>query len=129
MLALASPEFLELSYRTDMHLLIGRWRHTVTEDELRDGYRAMQTATLPAPCGRWLIDSRRRPTASRSPTIGSSASSCPPCSRPLVPRCGWPLWCCPTTTAKWCPEGHTGNFHFARFIEEGAVYAWLTEAM
>ena len=113
-----------------MHLLVGRWARTVSEDELYAGYRAMQTAALPAPCSRWLIDSRRRPTASRSPHHDWVIGEFLPAVQQAL---GTPLRVAfvvlPDYHRSALPEGHVGNFHYARFIDEGAAYAWLTAAV
>jgi hypothetical protein len=53
-------DFLDLSYRPDLHVLTVRWLRAVNFEELRAGFEAARQrgATEQAAC--WLVDVRRR---------------------------------------------------------------------
>ena len=57
---LASTAFLQVAYRPDSGLLIGRWLCSITEEQLREGYETMRLAALQHECHYWLMDARRR---------------------------------------------------------------------
>lgn len=54
------PDFLQLSYRPDLDLLLLRWTRPATPEEHRAGYRAALDLARQHQAGRWLIDLRRR---------------------------------------------------------------------
>lgn len=54
-----STLFLQIDYRPDLQQLTGRWRYSVTDAELHQGYDALRRAALHYRCGNWLVDSRR----------------------------------------------------------------------
>jgi hypothetical protein len=51
---------LDITYRSDTRLLIGRWMRPVTSAEMRLGYEAMRAAAQELQCRHWLLDIRRR---------------------------------------------------------------------
>ncbi|KAA9333090.1 hypothetical protein F0P96_08905 [Hymenobacter busanensis] len=57
-------DFLRLSYRPDLHLLVLRWTRPVTSDEHRAGYHAALELARAEQAGGWLIDLRTRGLAS-----------------------------------------------------------------
>ncbi|KAA9331584.1 hypothetical protein F0P96_15230 [Hymenobacter busanensis] len=60
----ADSEVLELSFRTDLGLLFGRWQRPATDDEVRLGYEATLAEAAPHGARYWLLDLRRRGTFS-----------------------------------------------------------------
>lgn len=56
----AAPDFLALTYRPDLHLLVGRWQRPVTGAELRQGYRATLALAQAVGCPYWQLDLRGR---------------------------------------------------------------------
>ena len=56
----AVSDFLHLTYRPDLHRLVGRWRRPVSAAELRQGYEAAQVLAETVDCPYWLLDLRGR---------------------------------------------------------------------
>ena len=56
----ALPELLNLSYRADLAVLIGRWGYQAEEAELPAQYARLEAAALAHGARRWLQDIRRR---------------------------------------------------------------------
>jgi hypothetical protein len=54
------PDFLQLSYRADLDMLVGRWMRSVSSEELRQGYQAMLDEAARHHYRFWLVDTRRR---------------------------------------------------------------------
>ncbi|MBD2717139.1 hypothetical protein KBK19_19000 [Microvirga sp. STR05] len=55
-----AAEFLLLSYRADLHVLVGRWMRVVTLAEMQQGYELLLQAAVEHRCRQWLLDTRRR---------------------------------------------------------------------
>jgi hypothetical protein len=53
-------DFLQIDYRPDLDLLVGRWLRAVTEGELYASYPALLEAAQVHGCRHWLLDARRR---------------------------------------------------------------------
>lgn len=60
MYAPATSDYLRLSYRPDLQLLIMRWTRPATSQEHREGYAAALALARQEQAGRWLIDLRSR---------------------------------------------------------------------
>ncbi|TGD77847.1 hypothetical protein [Hymenobacter wooponensis] len=54
------PDYLTISYRPDLDVLVGRWMRQVTLDEMRQGYELLLEEAAQHHCRQWLIDVRRR---------------------------------------------------------------------
>ncbi|NML63806.1 hypothetical protein HHL22_01175 [Hymenobacter sp. RP-2-7] len=54
----AVPDFLALTYRPDLHLLVCRWRRPVSGAEFRVGYRAILALAVAVGCPYWQVDLR-----------------------------------------------------------------------
>lgn len=52
--------FLDISYRADLDVLVARWLRPVDLPELQAGYEQILTTCQARNCRRWLIDVRRR---------------------------------------------------------------------
>jgi hypothetical protein len=126
---LFSTSFLEVVYRPDLGLLMGRWLCSVTDADLQAGYEALHRAALHHGCGQWLIDSRRRTCRSLR-----SAEWVTMHYLPLVQQAlGAPLRVGVLVLPDYltglpqaysnCPP--TSPVQFARFVDEGAANAWL----
>ncbi|WP_400193051.1 hypothetical protein [Hymenobacter sp. B81] len=57
---MVSTEVLQIEYRADLLVLVGRWMRQPTEQELHAGYEQLLAAALAQGCRLWLIDARRR---------------------------------------------------------------------
>ena len=53
-------DYVLISYRPDVQLLIMRWTRVATPAEHRAGYQEALRVALPEQAGRWLIDLRSR---------------------------------------------------------------------
>ncbi|RTQ48564.1 hypothetical protein EJV47_16460 [Hymenobacter gummosus] len=54
------PDFLQISYRPELDLLVGRWQRIVSEGELYASYPALLEEAVARGCRYWLLDARRR---------------------------------------------------------------------
>jgi hypothetical protein len=126
-----STTHLQISYRSDLGQLTGRWLSSVSEAELHDGYAAMRHAAEHYHCGRWLIDARRRISRSFNGPEWVATQLLPEAQQAL----GQPLRVCflvlPDYLASLpsaAPRPSDGSLvQFARFVDEGAANAWLAE--
>ncbi|QJX46973.1 hypothetical protein HMJ29_08515 [Hymenobacter taeanensis] len=68
---MASPEitdFLSLTHRPDLGVLVARWQRQPLPDELHQGYWQILEVALAQQCRFWLIDARRRDNANQQNT-------------------------------------------------------------
>ena len=56
----ASPPLLQLAYRPDLNVLVGRWGYQPTPPELPAVYQQVQELAIAHDCRYWLQDIRRR---------------------------------------------------------------------
>ncbi|MFD1873408.1 hypothetical protein [Hymenobacter bucti] len=57
----APPSFFSLDYEAASHLLVGRWLHSLADDDLYpDYYRLLTAAKAHGNCRFWLLDMRLR---------------------------------------------------------------------
>ena len=56
----ASPPLLQLAYRPDLNVLVGRWGYQPTPHELSAMYQQVQELAVAHGCRFWLQDIRRR---------------------------------------------------------------------
>ncbi|WP_426491952.1 hypothetical protein [Hymenobacter sp. 102] len=55
-----APDYLQLSFRSDLNFLVARWLRPVTGAETREGYQLILEAARQCSCPYWLLDGRRR---------------------------------------------------------------------
>ncbi|MBD2715166.1 hypothetical protein KBK19_08980 [Microvirga sp. STR05] len=55
-----STPYLDIIYRPEQHVLLGRWLRGVMPFELQQGYAALLEAATEYNCRFWLLDIRRR---------------------------------------------------------------------
>ena len=53
-------DFLEISYRADLDVLVARWLRPIELPEMQYGYQLLLEAAQAGNCRRWLLDVRRR---------------------------------------------------------------------
>ena len=53
-------DFLKISCRADLDLLVDRWLRPIELEELQHGYQLLLEAAEADKCQRWLLDVRRR---------------------------------------------------------------------
>ncbi len=68
MLTLPAPDFLHLTHRPDLDLLVARWQRQTTTEEMQRGYEALLAGAVDQQCRRWLVDARRRDHANQQGT-------------------------------------------------------------
>jgi len=136
----AAPDFLALTYRPDLHLLVGRWRRPVSGAEFRAGYRATLALALAVGCPYWQLDLRGRnaPEAEAQqwltdkflPGLAAELAApvylgyllSPQLLRQLAPGpSGGP------SGAALPPTAPAAGPRVAFFAEEGPLTAWLTQ--
>lgn len=124
-----STTFLEIAYRSDLGLLMGRWLCSVAEAELHAGYEAMRQAALHFGCGHWLIDSRRRVCRCLHSAEWVTTHYLPQVQRALGQPLRVGVLVLPDYLASlpqaYCNCPPSNPVQFARFVDEGAANAWL----
>lgn len=133
MYRLPSPEYLALSYRVDLDLLVGRWMGQPTLTELQEGYNLLLNTAAPRRCLRWLIDSRRRDPTSQLGISWVVNSFYPQLASRLEGRVLIAFLLSPThlsmleKDASLTPLSalNMPTYQIGRFMEEGAAIAWL----
>jgi hypothetical protein len=132
---LASTDFLQVAFRPDSCLLIGRWLCSITDEQLREGYETMRLAALQHQCRHWLMDARRRTDRRLNgpewvvthflPRVQQEMDA-PLCVAFLV----LPSHLREIEDDAQLPEkasGPNAAFQYARFIDEGAANDWLDQ--
>lgn len=66
---LDTPDFLALSHRTDLEVLVARWMRVISLAEMRHGYELLLQAATRHQCRQWLIDARRRNNTDREGAV------------------------------------------------------------
>ncbi|MGI4737943.1 MAG: hypothetical protein ACRYG7_22470 [Janthinobacterium lividum] len=126
---LFSTPFLEIAYRPDLDLLMGRWLCTVAEAEMHAGYEALRQAALHYSCGHWLIDLRRRMCRCSQRAEWVTRHYLPQVQQALGEPLRVGLLVLPDYLASLPqPQAHcvpTATVQFARFVDEGAANTWL----
>jgi hypothetical protein len=129
---LASNSFLQVTYRPDSCLLIGRWLFSINEEQLREGYETMRLAALEHDCTHWLMDARRRIDRSRNGPEWVVTTFLPKVQRELGRRLCVAFLVLPNHLSELEAEGEpikspdpASLFQYARFIDEGAANDWL----
>lgn len=124
-----STSFLDIAYRPDLGLLMGRWRGSVAEADLHAGYEALHRAALHHGCGHRFIDSRRRVCRSLRSAEWVTTYYLPQVQQTLGAPLRVGVLVLPDYLAS-LPQAYTncppaGPVQFARFVDEGAANAWL----
>ncbi|WP_375436046.1 hypothetical protein [uncultured Hymenobacter sp.] len=56
----SAPDYLTITYRDDLRMLVTRWLRPTSSAEIREGYQVVLEAGLHFKCPYWLLDGRRR---------------------------------------------------------------------
>lgn len=119
-------DFLELRYRADLHLLVGRWHRPVSAAELRQGYRATLRLAQAVQCPFWQVDIRSRNAPDADARRWLTAGFLPwAAGRLAEPVCLAYLLTPSLLQEMGSPT--PGAAQVAFFAEEGALTAWLTQ--
>ncbi|QDA59905.1 hypothetical protein [Hymenobacter jejuensis] len=84
MLTLPSEEYLQIVFRSDLNVLVGRWMRQTTPSEMQQGYHDLLDVAVSQNCRRWLVDVRRRDHANQDGTSWMQQTFFPQ----LAPRLG-----------------------------------------
>lgn len=130
---LASTAFLQVTYRPDSCLLIGRWLCSINDDQLREGYETMRLAALEHDCNHWLMDARRRVDRSRNGPEWVITTFLPRMQREMGRRLSVAFLVLPNHLREIeeenehpaQPANAADLFQYNRFIDEGAANDWL----
>lgn len=130
---LPSPDYLDLTYRPDLDLLVGRWMRHPTVVEMQYGYNLMLNTAAAHRCVRWLIDARRRDHANQSgiawmmevfyPQLASRLEGCVFFAFLFAPAHLHDLETDTSVPPLSCFDGLP--YQIGRFMEEKAAIAWL----
>ncbi|HEX8425869.1 hypothetical protein [Hymenobacter sp.] len=135
MLALPSSDYLQLVYRPDLMVLVGRWMRQTTPQEMRHGYALLLNGGEAQNCCYWLMDARRRDQAASEQDVSWMMETFFP---QVAARLGQPVFIAylfaPThlidieTNPAIPPLTYFDNrpYRIGRFIEERTALEWLT---
>ena len=133
---LASTSYLQVSYREESCLLIGRWLSSVTDMQLRAGYETMRLAAVHHKCNHWLMDARRRTDRRLNGPEWVVTEFLPQVQKEMGHRLCVAFLVLPSHLQEIeanaeAPEARLPKpgalLQFARFIDEGAANAWLDQ--
>jgi hypothetical protein len=126
--------FLQIAYRPELQVLVGRWLRQTTPDEMHEGYQALLAEATAHQCGQWLIDARRRDNANQAGTQWMMETFFPQVQRQMhykvfvaylfAPTHLKELEADPTVPALTYFQGRP--YQVERFTEELAAMQWLT---
>ncbi|MBF9236222.1 hypothetical protein I2I05_02325 [Hymenobacter sp. BT683] len=126
-------DFLEISYRTDLDLLVGRWLRPIELPEMQRGYQLLLDAAQAGGCRRWLLDVRRRQNTHQLGARWMVTTWLPQLEPRLGGRTRLAYLMAPVylrdeaADAAFPPAAYFVDKPFIgeRFIEESAAIAWL----
>ena len=126
-------DFLEISYRADLDVLVARWLRPVDLPELQQGYELLLEAARAGAGRRWLIDVRRRFNTHQLGSQWMVGSLLPPLGPTLGGRTRLAYLMVPefmrdaAADAAFPPPAFFEGRPFIgeRFIEENAAIEWL----
>ena len=126
-------DFLEVSYRADLEVLVARWLRPVDLPELEQGYECLLEAARAGAGRHWLIDVRRRfnthqlgaqwMVSSLLPRLGPTLGGRSRLAYLMAPE----YLRDPAADAAFPPPAYFEGKPFVgeRFIEENAAIQWL----
>ncbi|MCA8829103.1 hypothetical protein [Hymenobacter pini] len=83
--ATSLADFLDLSYRPDLHILTVRWLRAVSHEELQAGFEAARRYGQERHAARWLVDVRRRTELDASSSAWVAETLLPAAAADVVP--------------------------------------------
>ncbi|MBC6610447.1 hypothetical protein H8B15_05915 [Hymenobacter sp. BT507] len=130
---LPSPDYLDLTYRADLDLLVARWMRHPCVAEMQHGYNLMLNAAASQGCVRWLIDARRRDHTNQSGIPWMMEVFYPQLANRLQGRVFLAFLLAPVhlqvleADTSLLPLSYfdTLPYQIGRFLEERAAIAWL----
>ncbi len=128
-----ASDLLQLIYRPDLDLLVGRWSYQPDPAQLPAAYQQLTEAALGCGCSYWLQDIRRRASNDPATTQWLLTEYFPDMARRLSGRLRVAYLTGPTLLEQimaapaFVPvEDYAGKPYAAAFFgDEGAAVAWL----
>ena len=128
-------DYLEISYRPDLDLLLGRWLRPIELAEMQEGYELLLEAAVAGSCRRWLLDVRRRQNTHQVGAAWMMSTLLPRLAARLGGRTRLAYLLAPAylrdeaADAAFPPPAYFAGKPFVgeRFIEEQAAIAWLRQ--
>lgn len=126
-------DYLEISYRADLDLLVARWLRPIELAELQQGYQRLLEAARAGNCRRWLLDVRRRLNTHQVGAQWMVGTFLPQLEPLLGGRTRLAYLLAPvymrdsTADSAFPPPAYFAGKPFVgeRFTEESAAIAWL----
>ena len=126
-------DFLEISYRPDLNLLLGRWLRPIELEEMQHGYQLLLDAAVAGDCRQWLLDVRRRQNTHQVGAQWMLSNFLPQLAARLGGRTRLAYLMAPTylrdadADAAFPPATYFEGKPFVgeRFIEENTALDWL----
>lgn len=131
----SAPDFLTVTYRPDLQVLLVRWMRVVTLAEMQQGYQYLLDVAVTHQCRQWLLDARRRFNTDREGARWMIDSFLPSLHARLGGRTYLAYLLVPAIMRDAAadgafppPEFFVGKpFIGQRFEEENTAIAWLQE--
>ncbi len=129
-------DFLDITYRPDLDVLVARWLRPINLSEMRRGYDALLVEALKGCRQRWLLDVRRRLNTHLVGAQWMVSTFLPQLGPRLGGRTRLAYLLGPeylrdeAADAAFPPPGYFAGQSFVadRFIEEQAAISWLLAA-
>jgi hypothetical protein len=135
MYALFVSEYLSVSFRPDLNMLVARWLREVSGEETREGYHQILAAARQINCPFWLLDGRRRQPADAATTQWGFQEFFPMLSSQMrqnvfLSQLLSPYYQQITQELPVFQESEantTQTYHMRRFNNEASAVQWLQE--
>ncbi|TGE21211.1 hypothetical protein E5K00_13010 [Hymenobacter aquaticus] len=129
----APPDFLTITYRPDLQVLVVRWQRLISVAEMQQGYLVLLEHAAAHGCRRWLLDGRRRFNTDREGAQWMVSTFLPQLQPRLGGRTYLAYLLAPVTLrdqdadAAFPPPAYFLDKPFLgeRFVEEGEATRWL----
>ena len=126
-------DFLEISYRADLNLLVARWLRPIELSEMQHSYHLLLDAAATNGCRQWLLDVRRRQNTHQVGAHWMVATFLPQLALRLGGRTRLAYLMAPVylrdeaADAAFPTADYFAGKPFVseRFVEENAALAWL----
>lgn len=132
---LPTSEYLSITFRADLNMLVARWLREVSASETREGYHQILAVARQTNCPFWLLDGRRRKPADEAttqwgfmeffPTLSAQLGQDVFLSQLLSPYYQQITQALPVFQESEDNTAHT--YHMRRFNDEASAVQWLQE--
>ncbi|UOQ73280.1 hypothetical protein [Hymenobacter cellulosilyticus] len=129
------PDFLTLTFRPDLNVLLVRWQRLISVAEMQQGYLVLLEYAAEHGCRHWLLDGRRRFNTDREGAQWMLSTFLPQLQPRLHQRTYLAYLLAPVNLrdqdadAAFPPATYFGGKPFLaeRFVEEGEAVRWLQQ--